>query len=128
MLVEILDLGLDKIFDKLRECWIWVSSSPRSPSPAGYDLGVLLDEILPIPGAGLQFVPEGGGDSGERVADYEEGWRGVPASQELVVLEVAGPGPDLGLYEGVVLPPAHRPVLQVGQHCQRHGARGDLRH
>ena len=61
------------------------------------------------------------------MADDEEGWRGVLPGQELVVLEVSGPSPDLGVYGGVVLPPRHPPVLQVGQHRPRHGARGNLR-
>ena len=73
-------------------------------------------------------VPEGRGEPGERVADNEEGWSDVLPGQELLVLEVSGSGPDLGVYEGVVLPPRHRLVGQVGQHRPRHRARGNLRH
>ena len=103
MLVKKLCLGLDEVFDKLWECWIWITSSPGSASLDGYYPGVGLYEILPSPGAGLEFVPEGGGQPGERMPDDDEGRSDVLLGQELVVHHVAGPGPHLGVYEGIVL-------------------------
>ena len=103
MLVKKLWLGLDEVFDKLRECWIWITSSPGSASLDGYYPGVGLYEILSRPGVGLEFVPEGGGQPGERMPDDDEGRSAVLLGEELVVHQVAGPGPHLGVYEGIVL-------------------------
>ena len=67
MLIEILDLGLDQIFHKLRESWIWVTRTPGSPRLDGYYLSVLLDEILASSGAGLEFVPKQSGPLKDQV-------------------------------------------------------------
>ena len=51
----------------------------------------------------FQFVPEGRGQRGERMPDDDEGRSDVLLGQELVVHQVARPGPHLGVYEGIVL-------------------------